>query len=182
MGGLTLITGPASFPVGVDEVKVRLRIDTTDLDDLLGQLIPEATAKVEELTGRALREQVWEYALDGFSDPILLPKGPVTAVASIKYDDPAGAEQTLSASAYSVDLVSDPQALVLNDGYSWPDVATTPNPVRVEFTSGYAAVPDLVVSAIMRTVASMLRDPEEGGVPAAAKADLESLRTGWFAA
>ena len=182
MGGLTLIAGPASYPVALDDVKTRLRIDTSDWDDLLDQLIHEATAKVEALTGRALVAQTWDYSIDGFLASIMLPKAPVTAIASIKYDDQAGDEQTVATDVYSVDLVSDPQMIVLNDGKSWPEVATTPNPVRVRFTSGYTVEPDLVVSAILRTIASMMRDPENGGVPGAAKADLEGLRTGWFAA
>lgn len=182
MGGLTLITPATGTPVTAAEAKAWCGVGDEQTDAFMVDLIGTAAELVEDALGRAMMPQVWRLSLDSFADPIVLPKGPVTAVASIKYDDPAGAEQTLPPETYAVDLVSDPQCIVLNAGQSWPVVAATPNPVRVEFTTGYETLPKRMKTGVLMTVASLYDDRTTGELPGAALDMLEPFRTGWFAA
>lgn len=180
--GLTLITPAASLAVSVAEAKAWCRIDGAADDALLSLLIETASAQIEEMTGRALVEQAWRLTLDEFSDSIELPKGPVSAVSSVKYYDAAGALQTLAGSVYSLDLVSDPQWLVLNAGESWPDLLDAVNVVTIDFTTGYSEVPPQLRTALLMLVAQWYDNRAPGEVPAGVAVLIERYRTGWFAA
>lgn len=144
-----LVTAPASYPVTRAEAKAQCRIDGTDEDTLIDGLIAAATDHVELYTGRAIIAQTWELLLDGFSDEILLSKGPVSSVTSVKYNDMAGDEQTVSAANYIFDGVSEPQRIVKKSGYSWPIVDDEVNNVTIRFVCGYAVVPPSIKHAIL---------------------------------
>lgn len=147
--GLRLITAPTDFPVTVDEAKDQCRVDGTDNDTYLGGLIATATDHVESYTGRAIMEQTWELVLDDFCDPIQFPKGPVSAITSVKYLDTDGVEQTISDTNYTLDDVNDPQLLVKASDYSWPTVDDGVNNVAIRFVCGYTIVPPAVKHAIL---------------------------------
>ena len=61
-----LIQGPAMLPVSLEQVKQYLRIDSDIENDLLTQLIKSATVMVENHTGRALINQIWQIDIDCF--------------------------------------------------------------------------------------------------------------------
>tara|TARA_R110000782_G_scaffold167129_10_gene259363 strand:+ start:3535 stop:4098 length:564 start_codon:yes stop_codon:yes gene_type:complete len=151
---LRLITAPATMPVSLAEVKAnsRIDVDNSDEDTFLSGLIAAATDHVENYTGRALVSQTWELVLDAFSPSILLPKGPVTSIVSVKYFDPDEAEQTVSPANYALDDVADPQWLVRASNYSWPAVADGINNVTIRFICGYATVPPAIKHAILLLV------------------------------
>lgn len=190
---LKLITAAPAAIVSVAECKryIGIASASTDWDTLIEDLIASAAAEIEERVGRALGEQTLELSLAVFDDLIVLPRGPVTGVASVKYDAPGAPEQTLSVDAYSLDLVGDPQLIVLNDGAAWPALATTPNPVRVRFTAGYGAwddgesvytgVPAPLKLAHQMIVAARFED-RAAAVPDAVDGLIEPYRAGWFAA
>lgn len=136
--GLRRVTAPVSYPVTIEEARARCRVIGTEEDATLTALIAAATAFVESYTGRSLMPQTWELALDAFEDSILLSRGPVTGIESVTYFDLDEVEQTLSASAYALDDVSDPQWLVRATDASWPAVASGVNNVSIRFTAGYA--------------------------------------------
>lgn len=182
MGGLTLVAAPASSPVTAAEAKAWCEVRGEQTDAFMEGLIATATEMVEDVLGRSIMAQTWELSLPAFAAVIELPRGPVTAVSSVKYDDADGVEQTADAEIYSLDLVSSPELIVLNDGQAWPAVATTPNPVRVEFVAGYQVLPQRMKTAVLMTVASLYDDRTCGELPSAALAMLEPFRTGWFAA
>lgn len=146
---LRLITAPASYPVTLEEAKLQCRVDSSDEDTLLNGLIAAATDYVELYTGRAIVSQTWELVLDDFTDSILLPKGPVSAITSVKYIDTSEVEQTVSSNNYTLDGVSDPQWLVKASDYTWPEVADGVNNVIIRFVAGYATVPPSIKHAIL---------------------------------
>lgn len=146
---LRLITAPASYPVTLEEAKLQCRVDSSDEDTLLNGLIAAATDYVELYTGRAIVSQTWELVLDDFSDAMLIPKGPVSSITSVKYFDTADVEQTISGTNYALDAVSDPAWLVKASDYTWPDVADGVNNVIIRFAAGYSSVPAAMKQAIL---------------------------------
>lgn len=147
--GLTLVTAAASYPVTLAEAKAQCRVTSSDEDTKLNDFIAAATDYVEQYLGRSIISQTWRLTLDKFSDTILLPRGPVQSVSSIKYDDANGAEQTLAGAVYTLDSASDPQWVVRNSDSSWPTINDAVNSVRIEYVAGYAAVPASIKHAIL---------------------------------
>lgn len=147
--GLTLITPATAWPVTLDQAKAHCRVESGDEDDLLTGLIAAAAGHIEDYSGRAIGSQTWELSLDQFSPAILLSKGPVSAIISVKYVDLAGVLQTASPLLYSADLISDPQWVVLNGDSSWPVTLDTVNAVTIRFTTGYAEVPAAIRQACL---------------------------------
>lgn len=149
LGALTLITPPdVGDPVLTSAVvKDHLRIDGTEFDSLISGWVGAATQAAQTELNRQLVSATYELALDAFPAWCIdLPRGPLS-VASVKYIDQAGAEQTLAAENYVVDVRSTPGRVVLADGYSWPTTQRRPNAVVVRYVAGFgvaAAVPESI--------------------------------------
>jgi uncharacterized phiE125 gp8 family phage protein len=161
-----LITAPALEPVTLAEAKLHLRVDGTDEDTLITPLIVAARQYAEHLTERALITQAWELVVDAFpSAEIRLPRPPLISITSVKYDDTAGVERTLSPTTYSPDVYSEPGWLLPAHGYDWPDTWDAANAVRVRYSAGYgaaaSAVPEGIKSWILLRVGSLYRQREE---------------------
>ncbi|WP_439569057.1 head-tail connector protein [Sphingopyxis sp.] len=135
---LRLVTPPEDLPVTIEEARTVCRVIGADEDAMLTMLIAAATAHVEQYIGRSIQPQTWELVLDDFDDSILIPRGPVTAIESVKYYDADEQLQTVPDSSYALDAVSDPQWLVRATSASWPTVASGVNNVIIRFAAGYA--------------------------------------------
>lgn len=137
--GLKQITGPAEWPITLEEAKAHLRVDVDDDNDLIEAMIEAAVDFCDGPTGflgRGIIDQTWELQLDEFpDDETKIPMPPLIEVVSINYDDASGTEQTLATSAYTVDNVSEP-GWVLPVG-SWPTTFDGVNAVRIRFRCGY---------------------------------------------
>src|SRR5690606_23947827 len=86
-------TDPASEPLTLEEAKAHLKVEVAADDAYITALITAARMTLEEWTGRAFIEQVWEARLDAFpcgDAPIVLPRPPLIAVSLISYIDPNG--------------------------------------------------------------------------------------------
>lgn len=165
---------PVSEPVTLDEVKLSTRVDITDDDSLLNDLIATARMYVEAQTGVSMMEQTWVEYLDRFPRPgaietwpwragrntILLPRWPVQSVTSVTYTDNDGNTQTVDPSIYATDLVSRfPRLAPKGDTGGWP--VTSPlivphqNSVQITFVAGYPsqdAVPQTLKLAVKMLV------------------------------
>lgn len=121
-------------------------------DAHLEACIAAAHEACEQRTERALITSTWQLTMDGFpaachGNPlaaIRILRCPVQSVASIKYDDADGVEQTLATTgAYRVNVNAEP-ATITPVG-SWPaTLAGHTGTVRVTFTAGYGADPAAV--------------------------------------
>lgn len=145
---IKLITAPTEYPVSVAEIKAHCRIDGTTEDALVEAYLATAVAYVEEYLGRSLMTQTWEAYFDAFTDALMLPRGPVQSVESVKYYDPDNYEQTADPSLYVTDLVSEPAWVVRATDYSWPATANGVNIVVVRYVAGYSTVPAPIKHAI----------------------------------
>jgi uncharacterized phiE125 gp8 family phage protein len=129
LASYTLVTGPTTEPVTIDEAKRQARILTDDSDDLIDGYIRAAREAAEQYLGYGLLTQTWRLVLDGFYDEMPLPMAlqlqnnalasPSTAVV-VTYYDADGALQTLSSSYYLVDQNSRPGRVVRAPSMSWP--------------------------------------------------------------
>lgn len=136
---LKLITPPAALAVSLDAARTSARIDGTQDDPELRQLIEQHTREAEHETGRAFVEQTYRLTLDAFPPAIRLDKPPILSVKHIKYIDPAGVQRTLDPQDYLVDAESEPGYIVPAPGRGWPTTQARVNAVEVVYTCGYGA-------------------------------------------
>jgi len=159
--GLTLIQAPNEEPITVEEAKASpsLRITTAANDTDIGTLIATARDTAETITRRAFVTQTWELVLDGFpSGGIVVPLPPLQSVASIKYIDDNGDQQTLNPLLYAVDTDSEPGLVVPAYGETWPSTRDEVNAVRVRFVAGYGSkdnVPEAIKTWIKMRVGTL---------------------------
>lgn len=173
MWSLKLITAPTAPALSEDEARAHARI--LDLPqqaqaDLLLK-IQAATTDGENFTRRQFITAVWELRLSSWCEEgiylggvLRLPKPPVTAVASVKYLDEDGDEQTIDSDDYEIEgLEAAPispwaqRAEVFPlTGTGWPTVAQRPGAIRIRFTAGYGAASSSVPEAIRQGIALRL--------------------------
>lgn len=163
--GLSLITPAASEPVTLAEAKLFAKIDVTDDDALVTELLLGARKLLEERWDWSFITQTWDYFLDCFpwesgsfpanadsellqppqgvqlvgGGPIVLPRQPVISVTSIKYTDYLGVQLTVNSGDYTADVTNNRAPRILpNIGKFWPVVnLQVANGVVVRFVSGY---------------------------------------------
>jgi hypothetical protein len=197
MQNVAITTQPAIEPVSVYEAKAFMRVDTTEDDDLIADLILSARGLAEEYTRRKFistgvtitldrfpygsRADWWDGVrdghvniLDGRCDSVYLPFPPVVSVTNITTYDVDNASSVFSAANYSVDTVGG--RIYLNQSGIWPINLRTYNAVSIAYTAGYGtsvlSVPSAIRHAIKLTVAYMYENRECFEMPAAAKAAL----------
>lgn len=155
-------------PVTVDEFKSHVRADNDDEDILLEAYLKAARRGIEEECTTALVPTTCVLRLDRFPQDgcygeIELRIKNVTSVTSIQYTDTNGANQTLSSSAYSVNIYDTPARIRPAYGTAWPSTRDTMNAVTVTFAAGYLT-PDLVpftTKAALQLLAAELHDKRE---------------------
>lgn len=160
-----MITGPVDEPVLLTEAKVHLRVDGSDEDELILDLITGARIWVEQYCRRALVSQTWELRLDSWpSGDVYLPMPPLASVTSIKGTDENGVETTVAASNYAVDIYSEPGRVRLKSTGAWPGTALGPNGFAVRYVAGYGdmdSVPRIFKTAILLIVGHLYENREE---------------------
>lgn len=150
---LIIITPPAAEPITLADAKAHLRVDSSAEDAMITMLIQAAREDAEHITGAALITQTWERVLHAFpAGAIKLGRPPVQAITSVKYLDTAGAEQTYSSAAYTLDAVNASGYVYPSVAYpNWPSTQLgAVNAVRVRFTCGYGAAGSSVPANVRR--------------------------------
>ncbi len=154
MKGVRVVTPATGEPVSLAEAKLQLRVDGSDEDALIGNLIAAGRRTVELLSGRALAPQTLELTLDDWPENgiIWLPMPPLQSVASIVYVDDAGGEHTLAESAYLVGAACEPGRVAILET-PVGDLAAIEG-VRVQYDAGYAdgETPQTLKQAILLLV------------------------------
>lgn len=166
MRSITLVTPPVREPVTLEEVKAWLKLETTDEDSTLLQLIGTARQMVEHYTSRALLAQTWRLVTTTpLALPfVVLPKAPTLKLLSAALQDDAGHETPLDLEGLWLDGDSDPQRLVM--GATSLAGETGRGRVRFDLVFGYgeeaASVPDALRQAVLVMVAQAY---EQRGAP-----------------
>jgi len=167
------VVAPVVEPVALEDAKIHLRVDGDEEDAWIRRAIVAAREFCETFQGRAYIPRTFRLGLERFPSgrSIYLPRPPLQSVAGITYTLADGTEKTLDPALYLVETTSEPGAIHLRPGASWPGVTLAPGlPVQVEFTAGYApdAVPKRAVQAILLLVGAWYENREAvavGSVP-----------------
>ena len=153
---IALITKPAVEPVTLAGAKSHLRVDNTDEDVIVSELIVAARQYLEQICGLRLITQSWRQYEDWWpSSHILnLDLRPVKSVQAITIYDADGAPSVILSADYQVDIVSQTARIHMPGGVSTSQVM---NGIEVDFTVGFGDtgvdVPDTLKRAILLLVA-----------------------------
>jgi len=98
---LKRVTDATVEPVTLTEAKLYMRIDTSDDDTLITDLITAARQTCENWLRRSLINQTWKLSFD-YAIPRLvgLPMGPVNSISSVVIVNQDTTTQTVDASTY----------------------------------------------------------------------------------
>ncbi|MEM9019943.1 MAG: hypothetical protein AAGC44_05210 [Planctomycetota bacterium] len=161
----TVKTPPASYPVDLETALDHLRLGGDDggHNARVTAALAATTTIIERDIDGAMVQRTIVAHYDGFpgaDDELTLPISPAIAVVAIKYLDADGVEQTLSTDVYRADVVRRPGRVTLQPGQSWPETRRLTGAVTVEYTAGYAQVPDDLVAAVQLLTAHLFENPE----------------------
>lgn len=165
-------TAPASEPLTATIVKNHLRIDDTASDTLIDIWIQAAREEAEQVTNRGLLPQTITEKFDSFpvataANPqghLFLSISPIRSVSSVTYTDTDGNSQTLTESTDFIVLDSEPPALGLVSGQSWPATYGQAHAVTVVYTVGYDDaddVPAIIKSSMLLAIAHWEQNRED---------------------
>lgn len=166
---LILDTAPATDPVTLAEVKAHIRVDHTDEDASIADMILAATHRFDGRDGSlglCLITQSWTLTLDAFTAEIAVPLPPCQSIDAITYVDPDGATQTLDAGAYQVFGLGSADGAKVRPAYgtSWPAIRNQPDAVAIVFTAGFGDnpgdVPEPIRTAIKMRVGHLYENRE----------------------
>jgi uncharacterized phiE125 gp8 family phage protein len=171
---ITLVTAPAVEPLDVAEAKARLGWGAEVDDAAVTAWIMSQRQRIEQILGRALINQTWDYTLERFPSccswlskedrGIAIPLPRLQSVTNVKYRDGSGSVQTLDPSVYRV-IPGERGRVILTSGGSWPATECAPDAVTIRFVAGYGAsaaeVPEPIKQAMVQGISlnrSMSRD------------------------
>jgi uncharacterized phiE125 gp8 family phage protein len=152
----TVVTGPATEPLTVNEAKRHLFLAQSDTSQNieLANRIKAAREQWEHDTDSVIFTQTLSVTADRFGGrEIVLPSEPIQSVTHVKYYDDANVLQTLSTDLYSVDLPESTIRLVWNA--SWPTTYIRWDAITVTYVAGnatVAAVPEIAKQAMLLMV------------------------------
>lgn len=163
--GLKVITLPLAEPITLSDARLHLRLDDDGDsppahpdDPLIVLLITAAREWCENYAGRSLAPQTLELGGTVFALPLWqaccvrfsvngvvqiygayveLPRGPVSAVLSVRYIDDQGVEQTIATTDYILDDYVQPPRLYAAQGVTWPTPQAVPNAAKIRYIAGY---------------------------------------------
>ncbi len=140
-----VVTAPTVEPVTLAEVKEHLRLDHSDHDTMLENLIQASREWMEQVTSRALVQQTRAVLYRQWPDRhFVLPYPPIQSVSSVKYTDTNGTTSTFSADNYEVVTNREPGLLILGYSKVWPSATLLHDsyPIEIEYVCGYAVTED----------------------------------------
>ena len=151
---LQITTEPLVEPISLIEARLHLRVSTTADDALITQLIRAARIYCENYQGRPYIARTYQMTFDDYFPGLIEPPmPPLCYVNSITYLDSDGASQTVTATLYTVDTVSEPGRIYEAYDETWPSsVRAVPNTIAVNYVAGYAAEFTVVVETNVFTV------------------------------
>ncbi len=161
---LILAAPPAAEPVSLSDAKAWLRAGHGDEDQLIGDLITSARARVEFETGLALITQSWRWTLDAWparrlsacGQAVSLPVRPLISVEALRTIEPGGAVTVHDPAEYRVEP-GEPGRLIAVMPFALPRPERAAGGIEIDFTAGYGAAGDEVPAplreAVLRLVA-----------------------------
>lgn len=158
-------TPPSTEPITLARAKLHLRVDHSDEDDLITELITAARMDCEDRIQRTLVTTGWTWPLDAFppcGGVLTVPMPPLVSLTSVQYVDADGAAQPLALEDLHIDVLGQPGRIAPASG-SWPATASRINAVTVVYTAGYgeaSAVPAPLKSWMLLAIGDMYANRE----------------------
>ena len=178
--GSRLNTAPSVEPVTAEELRTQLKADVIDLpDSVADDYIEEARQEIEDQTGLAMINQIWQLtldawpryqkdvwwqgvrqgsmtSLDGGHADVSLPRYPLSTITSITTYDEDGASTVVTvADVFDVDTQQMPGRITLSVGQTWPVATQANNAIEIVYVSGYGAAASNVPAPLKRAVRSL---------------------------
>ena len=159
----TITSQPSCEPITYDQAAAHCRVDSTDDQAYISDLIPVAREYVDGVTGRASIQTAWkctaatwEDLLDGAVDTIKLYRTPLVAVQSVKYyAEDATTLTTMPTSDYRVVTGYEPGLIQFIEDL--PTLEPRPDAIQIAFTAGYAT-PDQTPSILKHAIKVCVAD------------------------
>lgn len=134
-------THPTVEPITLAQAKSHLRYTGTDAAEeaYISRLVVASRLTIEEQTNRTFHQTARTLTLDRWPRhvTVLLPYPPIISVASVKYYDPDGAQQTVSSGNYRVITTAEPGRVEPISTFAWPTIQTRAAAIEVAYLSGY---------------------------------------------
>lgn len=193
----SLTTPPGIEPVTLAEAKAHLRIDHTDDDSLITELIVAARQYCEMNAGIAFVSQTWTWTLNDWLSHIRrpdadapiselfsggsaryaeVPRGPLASVASITTFDDDDVGTVWSTTNYYVAAAQN--RIYRRVGAAWPIPARTADGIEIVYVAGFGAAAADVPGPLRRAVLLMAAHLYERRVPVADAASVYSVPLG----
>jgi len=163
---LQLVTAPAIEPVTIAECKAHMRIEHSDDDQVIADLIAVAVnyLDVTGMLGKAMITQTWAEYFAPNPGTVHLSITPVQSVSSIEYYDANNTLQTDTLSNYYVIGTKGYKTIYPKSGYTWPTVFKRDDAIKITYVVGYGdsaeSVPTTVRHAIKMLVANYYENRE----------------------
>ena len=158
------------LPVGLSEVKAHLRLDHAHEDEYLRSLVQAAVGFVEEYLGRSLLTQVWRLIWEkekpyppqlsmseGDVSSVFLPYPPLRAILGVNRLMSTGEKRPIR--RHRLEMNHQVPKLVFAD---------VPEPVEIEFETGYGDrptdIPPVIRQAILMSVADFYENRDSGAM------------------
>ena len=160
---IKIASEPATEPFSLAEVKEDLRLESSETaeDTFLTRLIKAVRVRTENYCSRQFINATWDLYMDEIPTEFRVPRPPLTAVTYIKYYDTDGVQQTMDSSIYTVDTISEPGAITVAYGKSWPSFREIRNTINVRYTCGYGATGSKIPADILQAMLKLIGDGYE---------------------
>jgi len=165
---LMLVTPPQGEPLSLADTKSFLRLDATDDDVAVSDLITAARHRIETAAGLALLTQGWRLVLDDWpaSRAVELMLAPVASVDEVREIDADSVATVVDPAYYLVDTASRPARLVLRSSRLWAKPGLEAGGIEIDFTAGYGTdsttIPLPLRQAVMHLVTEAYENREGG--------------------
>lgn len=157
-------TAPAAEPLTLAEAKLYARVDGSDDDALITQMIVAARDAAQMFLGKSLVTQSWLIAYnDAAPDEVPLPYGPVTSITSVSSISRTGVITPVNAAIYYINAARDTLLF---------DSQATGHRIEIVYSAGYGdatQVPAAIKQGLLAHVAAMVDARETlAAIPAGA--------------
>ena len=164
MRAYTINTASSVALITTADAKTFLRVDVSDDDTLIDNLVQAATESAQEYTNRFFIDTIVDEYATTFTDLKYLYKSPVSSITHIKYYDSSNVQQTLASSVYSLIPAIEPSQIGLKVDQSYPTVAGREDAIECRYTVGYgstaASVPQAIIQAVYLTIGHWYQNRE----------------------